>query len=85
MGSPILLWLLFLATDEVAEVFRDLLAVLAFDERDVLLGRLVVLPLGDIDPRREVQLAQIQMPGRRDVQRFVDRNAFAVMQQGDGQ
>src|SRR5690606_17292819 len=39
----------FLAANEVAEVLRDLLAVLALDERDVLFGLLVVLPLGDID------------------------------------
>lgn len=51
----------FLAADEVAEVLRDFLAVLALDERDVLFRLLVVLPLGDVDPRGQVQLAQVQV------------------------
>src|SRR5690606_226132 len=75
----------FLATDEVAEILRDLLAVLALDERDVLFGLLVVLPLGDIDPRGQVQLAEIQVPRGRYVQRLGNGDALAVMQQGDGQ
>src|SRR5690606_29509587 len=51
----------FLSTDEITEVLRNLLAVLALDKRDVLLGLLVVLPLGNIDPRGQVQLAKVQM------------------------
>src|SRR5471030_120779 len=68
----------FLAADEVAEILRNLFAVLAFDKRNVLLGLLVVLPLGNVDPRRQVQLAQIKVAGRGDVQRFGHGNAFAV-------
>src|SRR3990167_9081445 len=75
----------FLAADKVAEVFRDLLAVLALDKGDVLLGVGIVLPLGNIDPRRQMQLAQVQVLGRGHVQRFVHRHAFAVVQQGDNQ
>ena len=39
----------------------DHLAVLALDKGDVLLGLLVVLPLGHVDPRREVQLAKVEV------------------------
>ncbi len=53
----------FLAADEVAEIVGDLLPALALDERDVLLRLLVVAPFGNVDPRGQVQLAEVQ--GRR--------------------
>src|SRR5690606_26132885 len=70
-----------LAADEVAEVIRDLLAVAALDEGDVLLRLAVVLPFGNVDARRQVQLAEIQVLGRRHLQRLGDRHPLAVVQQ----
>ena len=75
----------FLAADEVAEIFRDLLAILALDERNVLFGLLVVLPLGNVDPRCQMQLAKVEMARRRHVELVGHRHAFAVVQQGDRQ
>ena len=75
----------FLAADEVAEIVGDLLPALALDERDVLLRLLVVAPFGNVDPRGQVQLAEVQVARRGDLQRLVHRHAFAVVQQGDRQ
>ncbi|MCY1420120.1 hypothetical protein D9M71_357320 [compost metagenome] len=46
---------------------------------------LVVLPLGNVDPRGQVQLAKVQVARWGHVQVGVHGHAFAVVQQGNGQ
>ena len=71
------------AADEVAEVVQSFPAALALDEGDVLLGVLVIAPLGDVDPRGHVQLAEVQVTRGSDLERLSHRHALAVMQDGD--